>query len=379
MVTCAPASMGNSEIEAAEINSAGQVIPLEISENFQPFNWKNEESETTVDRTFTIDLAEPAQLQITDYKMGGDQFEVLDNGKSLGKTSEAVASTESAFAGTAEEALQDEHFSQGVFPLEAGKHEITIRVADTPYEVGSGALRVVQQLQALYHKKGSKHKKGKGGWKDHDDDDWGKKGKWDDDDDWGHKGKWDDDDDDDDWGHKGWKGKGKDGWKDDDDDWGHKGKWDDDDDDDWGKKGKWDDDDDWGKKGKWDDDEDWGKKGKWDDDEDWGHKGWKGKGGWKDEDDDDWGHKDWDHKDWDHKDWDHKGWDNKKWDDKKTVYVYYTVPSPVTTTVISEHTEHPGHPTPVYHPYIHPQRVPTITLTSTTGTTTVYETFTNYK
>lgn len=160
--------------------------------------------------------------------IGGDAFEVLDNGEVIGITSEG-ANEENMFAETPEEALEDERFSHATFVLAAGEHEISLNALDSANVEGSGAIRVVPQVNAFYKKKG-------GDWDDEDDDEWDddKGGKWDDDDEW-------DDKDDDKWG-----GKGKDDkWGGKDDKWGGKDdKWD-------GKDDKWDD-------NKWDDDK-WGK------------------------------------------------------------------------------------------------------------------------
>ncbi|KAI7858571.1 hypothetical protein BDC45DRAFT_311776 [Circinella umbellata] len=189
LAIAAPAAVqknNNSELNVAP----AQTVALKMGEQFQPFNWMSVDGEAqSVDRTFTLNLAEPAQLQVTDYKMGGDAFEIMDNGKVIGMTSE-VTNDKEAFAATPEEALQDERFSHAVFDLAPGKHEITINVANSQSADGTGAVRLVQKIQALYDKG-----KGKKGWDDDDDDDWE-----DDDEDC------DDDDDDDDWDYKkgGW-------------------------------------------------------------------------------------------------------------------------------------------------------------------------------
>lgn len=70
MALAAPANpQQNSEIEVNGFNPA-QTAALQLGEQFQPFNWKAEGEQKTVDRTFSLDLAEPAELQITDYKLG---------------------------------------------------------------------------------------------------------------------------------------------------------------------------------------------------------------------------------------------------------------------------------------------------------------------
>ena len=64
----APQENSNSELDTEFIPA--QNTPLEMSEKFQPFNWMAVDDAKPVDRTFTLNLAEPAQLQITDYKLG---------------------------------------------------------------------------------------------------------------------------------------------------------------------------------------------------------------------------------------------------------------------------------------------------------------------
>lgn len=66
MVIAAPTQENNSEAT----KDAAQIATLKLGEAFQPFHWKVEGEEKPVDRTFTLDLAEPAELQITDYKLG---------------------------------------------------------------------------------------------------------------------------------------------------------------------------------------------------------------------------------------------------------------------------------------------------------------------
>ncbi|KAI9318743.1 hypothetical protein BX666DRAFT_1537447 [Dichotomocladium elegans] len=174
LALAAPATVHKREADdgaAAAAAPPAQVenIALEIGDKFQPFHWDTADDVKTVDRKFTFTLTEPAQLQITDYKLGGDSFEVMDNGVALGSTSNA-SSDEGLFANTPEDALQDERFSHGTFELAAGDHEITVKVANSPYPDGTGALRIVQKVQALY--KGD----------DDDDDDYHDKKKKDDDD-----------------------------------------------------------------------------------------------------------------------------------------------------------------------------------------------------
>lgn len=70
-VMAAPAGQQeNNNLEAdANINGI-QKVTLDMGEEFQQFHWQSSGDEKTVDRTFSLNLAEPAQLQITDYKLG---------------------------------------------------------------------------------------------------------------------------------------------------------------------------------------------------------------------------------------------------------------------------------------------------------------------
>lgn len=209
-VHAAPAvnAPSNMAVDPKEFE-ASQVAALALKEDFETFHWIKEASQDAmVDRTFAFELKEPAELQITDFMMGGDIYEVLDNGKSIGKTSE-VQDAADLFAATPEEALEDERFSKAAYPLEAGAHKITIKVSDSMNENGTGAIRIVQKMQSFHKKKGGK--------KDHDDDDdKDDDDKGDDDDDDKDDDKDDDDEDDDDDDDEDDKHGGKD--KDDEDD-----------------------------------------------------------------------------------------------------------------------------------------------------------------
>ncbi|ORE02307.1 hypothetical protein BCV72DRAFT_54637 [Rhizopus microsporus var. microsporus] len=67
LALAAPASQSNMAIPEGDFKSA-QVTPLKVQENFSVFHWKKEDGEdATIDRVFSFELNEPAQLQITDY------------------------------------------------------------------------------------------------------------------------------------------------------------------------------------------------------------------------------------------------------------------------------------------------------------------------
>lgn len=78
---------------------------------------------------------------------------------SIGKTSELELSSnaEPLYNVTPEEVLEQARFSKAAHPLEAGAHEITIKVADSINENGTGTVRVVQKIQSVWEKKYSKH------------------------------------------------------------------------------------------------------------------------------------------------------------------------------------------------------------------------------
>lgn len=162
----------NMVVEPKTFKIAFQASTLELKEDFETFHWMKEDQDSTmVDRTFAFELKEPAELQITDYMMGGDTFEVMDNGKSIGKTSKVQQDVNviDLYAATPEEALKDGRFSKAVYPLEAGSHKITIKVADSLSENGTGAIRIVQKVQSFYKKRSVKDDDGDNG--DEDDKD----------------------------------------------------------------------------------------------------------------------------------------------------------------------------------------------------------------
>ncbi|KAI9256176.1 hypothetical protein BY458DRAFT_578903 [Sporodiniella umbellata] len=143
----APATQPNMAIESGQFMPQGAI---DLKDSFETFNWKKTEEGSEVDRTFSFELTQPADLQITDFLQNGDSYEVLDNGNILASTSN-VASSQEAFAATPEQALEDERFSRANIPLAAGKHDIVINVQSSQSENGSGAIRLVQKVQRLYN------------------------------------------------------------------------------------------------------------------------------------------------------------------------------------------------------------------------------------
>ena len=90
---------------------------------------------------WTITLAGPAYLIVTDCCQPGDRFELFDGGISLGLTS-AVTSDTAFVCGTPDSCLADPLMSHGVFLLGAGSHSITGIVTDSPHGGGEGFFRI---------------------------------------------------------------------------------------------------------------------------------------------------------------------------------------------------------------------------------------------
>lgn len=68
LALAAPAtSQSNMAIEAEQFAAQGSV---ELKDTFETFNWKKTEEESEVDRTFSFDLTQPAELQVTDFLQG---------------------------------------------------------------------------------------------------------------------------------------------------------------------------------------------------------------------------------------------------------------------------------------------------------------------
>ncbi|ORZ16865.1 hypothetical protein BCR42DRAFT_21975 [Absidia repens] len=131
-------------------SSIGDKVAQDLAENFAIFRWEG--NNTLARESFAFELNEPSRLQVVDFKHHGDMFDVFDNGKKLGSSSNVVYDENvETYAATPQEALSDDHFSKGAFSLEKGKHNITV-MAHGPYEVGSAALRLVQRTNLVLAK-----------------------------------------------------------------------------------------------------------------------------------------------------------------------------------------------------------------------------------
>lgn len=93
---------------------------------------------------WTLDLAAPVVLKITDAFLKGDSFEVYDFGiLKLTTPSVDLLQYYGSDCGTdPKNCYGAAGFSYGTFDLAAGPHSLTIRVADSPYNQGAAYFRV---------------------------------------------------------------------------------------------------------------------------------------------------------------------------------------------------------------------------------------------
>ena len=74
---------------------------------------------------FTFTLLEIAKLTVVDGGFAGDQFQVFDNGTSLGFTSNPTNNYPTSLSTDFDAALTNSLYSSAVFYLAAGQHDIT--------------------------------------------------------------------------------------------------------------------------------------------------------------------------------------------------------------------------------------------------------------
>jgi len=97
---------------------------------------------------FTFTAATDVLLTVVDGVYGGDRFEVLDNGHSLGLTSAATNTYPDTHFLDFDAALADSRYSFATFLLTAGEHSVTGLLAEsalangTPLNSTVGAIRV---------------------------------------------------------------------------------------------------------------------------------------------------------------------------------------------------------------------------------------------
>jgi hypothetical protein len=94
---------------------------------------------------WTITLTSPEPLTVVDLQVSGDQFQIFDNGVSLGNTSTPVDFT-SPCGQSISCSLADTDYSRGVFFLGAGTNVITMEYigviggGDVAFAVGTPAV-----------------------------------------------------------------------------------------------------------------------------------------------------------------------------------------------------------------------------------------------
>jgi hypothetical protein len=95
-------------------------------------------------RTFEFTLTAPAILKVSDASCAGDQFNVTDNGLSLGITS--VPDNDfpicDIFTADYDTAFADSRWSSGWWVLFPGPHSIAGTALLSPYDSGGAAIRV---------------------------------------------------------------------------------------------------------------------------------------------------------------------------------------------------------------------------------------------
>ncbi|NYT06209.1 MAG: hypothetical protein GKC04_07585 [Methanomicrobiales archaeon] len=80
-------------------------------------------------------------MTITDSFMTGDQFELYDNGVSIG-TTPVVPVGLSGYSSDPDGALASGIYSSGTFVLPPGSHSIAVEIIQNPYDCGTAYIRV---------------------------------------------------------------------------------------------------------------------------------------------------------------------------------------------------------------------------------------------
>jgi hypothetical protein len=92
---------------------------------------------------WTLDLAAPAELKITDILFKGDSFRVYDYGVLKLTTPPVDIKYHGSDCGSdPENCYGVEGVSYGMLRLDEGPHSLTIQVADSPYGQGAGHFRI---------------------------------------------------------------------------------------------------------------------------------------------------------------------------------------------------------------------------------------------
>jgi len=96
---------------------------------------------------FNFTSSSPTVVSVVDSYLCGDEFEVFDNGTSIGRTSQVNGTTcptpgSADIVGEPETAFTDPAFSKGSFRLGPGSHSVTIVPTVAPWNEGAAYLRV---------------------------------------------------------------------------------------------------------------------------------------------------------------------------------------------------------------------------------------------
>jgi hypothetical protein len=94
---------------------------------------------------WTIILATPMVLVVTDGFQQGDEFELFDNLVSIGSTSANLDDPDHSCGNNEVVCLADPLMSDGSFLLAAGPHSLTGIVTDSPFNTGA-AFFIIQQV-----------------------------------------------------------------------------------------------------------------------------------------------------------------------------------------------------------------------------------------
>jgi len=120
--------------------SSAQAVTIATDGTWNTFGFAATGSTATPDYQFT--LTSEGSLDVTDFQLVGDEFEIFNNGTSLGKTFSVVADPSQQNYGSGDDAWADNRFSKASFLLSAGSYNISISAFSSPYGGGSGYLRV---------------------------------------------------------------------------------------------------------------------------------------------------------------------------------------------------------------------------------------------
>lgn len=134
-----PATHNGFNTNAASASIEGGLL-LEPSAGWATFTWYGEGPALDREGPFYVEAGFPVTLRVTDDFCTGDRFRIFDNGVELAETPLSVKSLGSEVG--PDEAFRDERWTSGIYSLGAGRHEIRIQAADSPWRMGRGYLRI---------------------------------------------------------------------------------------------------------------------------------------------------------------------------------------------------------------------------------------------